>query len=237
MKLLSPSAIKDTKNLELTREILRTKEINEVSEKSRKELAQAQMDFNNALADFKERWAKEEEEHDKRMVEMKAEIQVLEDKRKQALIPISIEMDKANRLLDEAKGRLSQVKEKEVENQETAEKLQDRLDEVGQREQDVKFKEKKLEFQEQGIIQQTQFIKENNQKLSKQLSDFLSYKNAIEKDIDERKTALVLWDRTLQNKEEVLKRTDKAQKEVGVRLKEERINLDKAWKELKPLSP
>ena len=113
MKLLSLKQVNDTRATEVARDILRTQEIQEVADKTRKSLANAQADFSNTLASHKERWAKEEEKYKERKVKMEREIDILEKRKTQALIPISMYQKEADEKMKEAHNFLLEAKKKE----------------------------------------------------------------------------------------------------------------------------
>lgn len=79
MKLLSPKEVRDANQGELTKQILRAKETQEIVDETNLKLAKAEADFNAMLAKNRVIWAKEEEEHSLRLQEMKKELKSLEE--------------------------------------------------------------------------------------------------------------------------------------------------------------
>ena len=130
MKLFSPQEVRDKKNLETARDILRTKEVEDVLKRTNQQLAQAEADFASALAKNKRIWANEETEHAKRVSEMSEEIKELEQRKAQALIPIQMYKDQADTLLKEAQEALELAKVREYQARETQNALEDKLDEL-----------------------------------------------------------------------------------------------------------
>lgn len=233
MKLLSPQIIKDTKAQEVAIGILRTKELNEAASVARRNLADAEADFKTTLARNRVIWAREEDDHSIRVEEMNKEIEVLDNKKSSALVPIEIYKKQAEDLMNEAKNALEMVKTREDEVEDLNQRLQDKLDATGAKEQDLGKLEQQLILKQQGIELQQDQTKTGIKKLSEQIAEFTLAKQQAEKDIDERKTALVLWDRTLQAEAEKQKRTYKEMEDWSIRLKLERNLLDKNWKLLK----
>lgn len=226
MKLFSANELKQKKDLDMTREVLRTQEMQKVADKARKEMSNSEADFKEMLAKNKEKWSQEELEHAQRVKEMEAEVKVLENKKQQALIPIEIYKDSANELMKEAARLIGVAKQHEDENEELKENLEDKLDDVGDREIKVSDRESKVLLREQGSLLQNQQIIEGVKKLSKEMSLFTAKKLKEEKDIEEIKTALFLKERTLVAKEETLNITKKTLEEWEIRLKDQRNVLE-----------
>lgn len=237
MRLLAPSENKSLKEQETVRAVLRTQEVEKAAEQSRKNLASAEADFNATLARNLEVWAREEELHNKRVVEMEKETESLEAKRLNALIPIGVIKKGAEDRMKEAVDFMAKLRKRESDAECLVERLETQLDSVGQREQDVKQAEKRLGLQKEGIERQKQSSILGSKRLSEEIAKFAHEREKAEKDIDERKTAIYLQERSLIAKEQVQKRTDKSLNDLAKRLEDERETLARAWAELKRLSP
>ncbi len=233
MKLLSPKIVKDNKNQEISRSILRVQEARKIEEEIRLKMINAEADFKSMLAGQKERWAKEEENHSKDVLKMQTEIKELEERRKSLLEPIEIVKNRADLALKEASEYLYRIKEKEVYNEELSDKLEEKLDELGDREEKIKKAEGRQSIERANIELQKDIIDKGIKDLNNKVIDFMSEKSKAYKDIDERKSALFLFDRTLTTKEENLKIKEKELIDYSVRLHDERGILDRAWAELK----
>lgn len=232
MKLLQPTENKALKEEEQVRSILRIQELEKAEKKARLNLAKAELDFQITLKKNQETWASEEGKHNDEIRARIKEIELLELRKASALEPINDKKRQVEALEKEAIEYLKVLKEKEEYNDDLTEKLQDKLDGVGQREQNLTVKEKQLNSRVLGVKAQEEHIKVQNIKLNDEINRFKTYIDTQEKDINERKTALVLWDRTLNAKEEMLKRTEKILYEKEVRLNDERQNVQKVWDEL-----
>ena len=233
MKLLSPKIVKDNKNQEISRSILRVQEARKIEEEIRLKMINAEADFKSMLAGQKERWAKEEENHSKDVLKMQTEIKELEERRKSLLEPIEIVKNRADLALKEANEYLYRIKEREVYNEELSDKLEEKLDELGDREEKIKKAEGRQSIERANIELQKDIIDKGIKDLNNKVIDFMSEKSKAYKDIDERKSALFLFDRTLTTKEENLKIKEKELIDYSVRLHDERGILDRAWAELK----
>lgn len=233
MRLLSPSQNKDLKEQQNIRELLRAQETEKAAKKARLALANSQADFSDALAKQRVKWAEEEEEHTKRTAEMQTEINRLEAKRLNALIPVKIIEQSAEERLHEAEEFMEKLREREVYAEDLAEKLQDRLDETGQKDQDLKRKEQDLIAREHGVSHQTKLTAQSSLDLSIKMAEFKEEKSEAETAIKQKQTVLELQEQALVKREEVVDKQDKELKEKAVRLADERNVLDRAWNELR----
>ena len=232
MKLLTPQEVKDTKAKELARDILRVKETTDVVLKTRQRLAEAESDFNKTLAKNREKWAEEEESHFKRVKDMESEIDVLEAKKLNALIPLGILKEGTYDKMEDAVNFLTQLRQREKTLDDSVELLENRLDEVGEKEQNLKQLENRLFLREEGIKRQEENIRINNELLTNQLAEFATTKLKAENNITERITAVILKERSVDAKDELNKRNIKALEDKERALIDERETLARAWKEL-----
>lgn len=232
MKLLLPNENKDLREQENVRQILRTQELEKAAREARLKLADSQADFNNTLALNRQKWALEEEEHRQRVNERKAEIDALEAKRMNAMIPIDIIKASAEEQLADAEHYAKSVREREEYAEDLAEKLQDKLDEVGQREQDVNQKTRELEIREIGIENQSQSTITGIKKLSADLAEFLAFKTKSETEIAVMQKTIEIQEKHLENKTIELDKLQKSLNDQAVRLQDERGVLDRAYKEV-----
>ena len=227
MKLLTPNQVRDTKNEHLAREVLRAKETSEQILKINKKMAEAEADFASVLARHRITWAEEEREHDERMRQMQKEVSVLEDRKKQALIPLEIYKVQADTLLKEAQEALQRTKEKELKNEEIAELLQDRLDEVGEKESDVQSLESRLLSKQKGIEDQAEQVKAASQQLVYDQQSFYEIRDKQQKEILERRKEIQIAEITANAKIEKIKRDIEAMRIYDIQLKDERATLDR----------
>lgn len=235
MKLLTPKEIKDRKAQETARDLIRVKETDEVVRKVNIRLANAEADFETALARHKRQWAEEEIQHSKRVEEMEKEVKELEDKKRQALIPIDLYKDQADALFKEATSALSVVKEKERIIEETQDRLEEKLDAVGEREQTLQKDEEKWLIKKQGIEQQAADVETGIEKLTAEMASFYEKKTKDEESLAIRKREAEIAEISVVTKLDKLRRENADLKEYERKLKDERGVLDRAWKELREL--
>ena len=190
-------------------------------------MAEAEADFASVLARHRITWAEEEREHDERMRQMQKEVSVLEDRKKQALIPLEIYKVQADTLLKEAQEALQRTKEKELKNEEIAELLQDRLDEVGEKESDVQSLESRLLSKQKGIEDQAEQVKAASQQLVYDQQSFYEIRDKQQKEILERRKEIQIAEITVNAKIEKIKRDIEAMRIYDIQLKDERATLDR----------
>jgi hypothetical protein len=234
IKLLNPTQLKQNKDAETVKEILRKQELDKETKKSRQELAKAQAEFFTTLANNRDQWAKEETEHTKRMKEMAKEINELEEKKMQALIPAKMYEDQARQLLKEAQWLLVENASKIKDNDDLREKLEDKLDELGQREQDIALKEQKGVAMRLSLESQVNASIEATKALNARIAEFMIRKLEEEQDIDQRMTAVVLREQSISSKEDSIKRTEAKLDLWARQLADERATLERATKRISP---
>lgn len=158
MKLLPTFAIKEKQEEEQLRKILRAQEINDLARRTDAELARTQADFNTALAQNRAKWALEEEEHAQRVKDMTQEIDALERRKTDALTPLKLYKDEADKLLADAKDIVTRATQKEAQADYLQEKLEEKLSEVEDRENDLRKREQEYEIARSGLeLQRQQF--------------------------------------------------------------------------------
>ena len=240
MKLLTPQAVKDVKSQELARNVLRAKETEEAINKINQRRAEAEETFNLALARNRELWAKEEAEHQKRKKEIEFEIDKLEAKKLNALIPIDIIKISAEDKMKEATEFLTNLRVREQVAEETLEKLEDKLDEVGEREVTLKEKEKQFLLKQEGMARQEENFRINSEKLTERMKEILSLEQKAISNIEERTKAVIIKERSLEAKEQSIQRNFKAIQIKEKQLEDQRETLKRAFEEVekrKTISP
>lgn len=239
MKLLTPQANKELGSQEQIRTLMRTQELEKAAQKARINLADAEADFQATLARNRLQWATEEREHSQRIAEMTVEVKALEKRRETALKPVNQLEQEARARLQEAIDYEAKVKEREEHVEAWAEILQDQLDAVGAKEQDIIWKAQTIEAQKKGIAEQQEQTRTGIKHLNQLTADFHASVQKAEKELDERKTALFLWDRSLQAKEAKQKRVIVKLQNMVIKIADDRTTLKSAWDELerKRLSP
>lgn len=233
MQLLTPQAVKDLRGGEQVREALRIKETQEAIKKLNVNLANAEADFAFALARHNKEWAKQEKEHSQRLGEMKKEIEILEAKRSEALIPVNILRKEAEELMQLAKKSLEKNQTKESELEDIHIHLEDLLDDAGARKIDLLEFEKRLEARERGIEQQAEQSKSGAEKLSKAMQDFQVYMATEESKLIANRKELELLKINLEAKSEKNRREFESLDKERKILEDQRATLERAFARLK----
>lgn len=232
MRLLSPNQTKDLEGEEVTRQILRAKESQEMATKWHKRLADAEADFAHSTARQQKEWAEMEKEHEVRLKEMAVEIESLESRKTQALIPIEIYKKQAQDLMDSAQAREEAAKKQEDDAERTKDILEDKLDDVSDREIAAEEKERKLLTREQGIAQQSEEVRQGSARLSEAMENFKAYCAVEESKLRQKRKENGLKEANLEAREDKITRETDALKIFATRLTDERETLGRAWKEL-----
>lgn len=233
MKLLSILESKDTQKQEVIRKLLRIQEVEEMTKKSNSKLAKAEMEFNTTLALNRTKWALEEEEYANRVKDMTQEVEALEKRKEQALVPIQMYKDGADKMMEEAREILQKSKEKDEQSDFLQEKLEEKLTELADREIEIVKTEQKLEISRNGILSQREQIKLGSEQLSKEIIVFHNKRVLDENNIDERKKEVALAEINFNAKTEKYSRDLEALRILEIQLKDERDTLDREYKRSK----
>lgn len=235
MRLLTPVAQRDAKQAENVRQILRAQETQEIVKSINKTRVKAEVDFNDTLAKHRHIWATEEAEHDKRKKEMEAELVPLEERKREALVPIAIYKKQADDKVAEAEGILTLAKEKESKADDLLETLEEKLTAVSDREHAVKTEEDKQVIAREGISIQQEQTRAGVQKLSEQMADFDTYKAKEEESLYNRKKEVTLAEININAKIEKVKRNVKAIQEREIQIEDQRRTLERALANIPPI--
>ncbi len=227
MKLMSPSVVKDTRQNELRQQLLRAKEVDEITNTINIRRAKSEVEFNESLARNRAKWALEEEEHAKRVKDMESEVKVLESQKQHALIPIHLYKKKADELMAEAEAVMEKVQEKERNVDATMELLETKLTDVGDREIAVAKEESRQTVAKLGIESQQEEVKVNIQKSMDAIYNFNIYRLKEEENLSERKKEVALAEISFKAKTDKYKRDLEALKIFDIQLKDERATLDR----------
>lgn len=204
MKLLSPLATKDKGQEELAKKIIRIQEVEDLAVKSNVKLARAEADFNATLARNRTVWAIEEQEHADSLKSMREEVETLEKRKEQALIPIYVYKEEADKLVAEAQNILRKAKEKDEQSEFLQEKLMEKLTEVSDRESIVAMTEKKQQIAQEGIDIQKEQTKLGVKQLSVAMTAFHEKQEREEANLVERKKEVYLIEVSLKAQQDKL---------------------------------
>lgn len=231
LKLFTPTEAKSLNSAQNNRDILRTREIRKLVDKSHTELAKHEADFAAMLARHKEKWAQEEEAHSIRLVEMEKEILPLEERRKNALIPIEIEKRKADTMNIEAEKRLGEVEKREHEATVLEDVLIERIGQVSERESAVEANEAKAAEMIRSADSEKETAALNTKTLSEGIQKFNDYVLAETFTLDQKRTEIILKERSIEAREVALGRKEKSLVIRETQLKDKQETLTRAFDE------
>jgi chromosome segregation ATPase len=174
---MSPVEIKQSKESELSKDIMRTQAVKSALERAQVELDNSEAKFNAMLAKQQARWEGANEEAIKKITDLQNEIKDLEKQREQINFPIEEEKKKAHDLFIQAEDTFKLARENITESEkikanvgEIEQRLTEKLDELSDREQDVKNREDKATVRELACYSEREQIRQ----LSIELSDKLN---------------------------------------------------------------
>lgn len=229
MKLLSAFQSKDRQQEEITSRLLRSQEVEDLAMKANANLARAEADFASTIARNRSKWALEEEEHANRIKDMSKEIQSLEKRKEQALIPIYLYKKEADNLVSEAQEIVKKAKEKEEQAEYLQDKLEEKLTEVADRENILDTEEKRIEIAKQSILAQKETTKDGIARLSKEMILFHEKQQAEEEILIQRKNEVSMAEINFNAKLEKYARDLEALKTWDTQLRDERGILDREY--------
>jgi hypothetical protein len=230
MKLLSFVQTKDSQQKEQALKVMRAQEIEELASKANAKLARAEADFQSTLAKNRAKWALEEEEHAERLKAMEDELKPLEERKRQALIPLQLYKERADEMLQEAKDILVKAQEKEAQADFLQEKLEDKLTSVADREQTVTKEEQRLIIAKEGIQIQQEQIKANAEKLTQEIEAFHEKQRLEETSLLERKKEVSMAEISFQAKVDKYKRDIEALRVAQIQVEDQRQTLERTLK-------
>ncbi len=239
LKLFTPQEARDQNTGQQTRDIMRTQEIKEEINKSQRELALHEANFSKMLASQRARWAKEEEEHSVRVSEMTNEIRHLQQNKDELLIPIDLELKKAQNITREAERKLAEASKIKPDVEYLRDLFEEKWDEVVDREEQVGKAEKKLLVKKEGMKLEQELISKNHQSVLNEWASFNEYKKSQEKLIKEEYSKLRIIELAQETKTKELEAKEKDLHDREIKLQDGRETLARAYKRIgkKPYKP
>lgn len=186
MKLLTPTEAQKRSRSDDVLNAVRSKELSDAVSDKQVELARLEEAGAKFLASQRARWAIEDQEHLLYKTDLLKEVEVLEERKKKALIPIEEIRVEADNKLQEADSVLMRALEKEEHAEDMASVLEKRFDEVSERELEVKTQLSKLNRRESGIKQQEKHTARYAEGVSQAAQLFLDRSMIKEAELDKR---------------------------------------------------
>ena len=216
MKLFTVAQQVSSREAITTSEIKRLDTVNKELTKKRHELEQLEADFVVLIDRQREQLEVLQSKNIKELNTFTSQVQVLENRKQQALIPLEVE---AKKLDTEHKGLSlweARLKERQEEIEEQAEILQERLSEVSGRESDVNHIAKKQVISQQGIDAQRAQVALQSKEMSNAMVSTIAEFNTRDSSISRRETVSSLKEEQLASKEKeiIARENDFARREA-----------------------
>jgi len=209
MKLFSSTEVITNKEQQISRDLLRVNSIDKELNNKRLLLSQLEKEFEDTLKRQREDWEYEENLFIQNKNKLKTETEGLEQRKKQALIPLAEkenELDERSKLIDKILKELEQKNEDFIDS---IEALEERLTEISIREQEadrvskLQLKKKKgIEAQQEQISNQA---KEFNDMMAKAVAD-ISEKDSK---LSRKETKLLLRENAIKEREIEISKIEK----------------------------
>ncbi len=207
---------------------MRISELNKAADKAHQNLAIAEGDFQARLAEMLSIRAKEEQDHEKRLLEMKKDIDILEIQRRKSLEPIEDMRKRAETLIVELNKKIEKADKQQDLNMENADILQDKIHIVREKEEDLSARERVLKSKEDGLELQIKFMEVQNQKINKEMLTLVETAKSQEKLFEQKRTELILFEQSLKAREDSIQRSEKEVDKAFIYIEDQRKTLERA---------
>lgn len=233
MQVFTPSQAKSAAEQRTSKDALRAKGLAEITKDLLKEKEDAERSFDLSL----KRQQKESKEwFEANLTQKKAleeEVSRLEERRKEALMPLLIKEEDIQSVQEALKARELMVQQRELENEETARNLMRKIDAAQDQKQTLDERESRLQRQEQGAEFQRNQIVSDARRLTIQLSDFERRMVEKETEIAYKQSELDARTNLISDKEKGFVGREKKIEAAKRLLADQRLLLEKGFKELR----
>jgi len=209
MKLFTPVEVLTTKEKQTEINLKRAITVDSALEVKRKLLNDIQLETDIALARQANVLAEEKEAQSVKIRELKSEVINLEQRKKEALIPITAKWQELEEYNSKVKAEKLEIDMLRVKYQVNLELLEEKLSEVGERELNVIDNEKRQKIAQWGIESQKEVITNQSKELNRRLAEYQASTEAREIDLTTKQTKLALKEQELETKEKELKNIEK----------------------------
>lgn len=179
LKLFTPTEVRTVAEERQGKDVLRAREIQDITETLLKKRNDADASFEAALKEQRFRWEAEEALHFLRKNEALAEVERLEKRKKAILSPLLLEGNDLHTIAEQLSTRELALEEDKKEIIEKARLVMQRLDEVQEQQQNVKNRLIDLKKKETGFKQQHLQALQDIKRASKALSDLYAHQEAF----------------------------------------------------------
>lgn len=232
MKLFTPNETKTLSKKQTSEDVVRIAYLQGTLNRLQKQTNDASASFKALLAEQRQIYSEEKEKLQAEVRELVNQVNALEARKANALIPVQGLKAEAEKALAEATKLLAENEKRAEELEEMTQVLTERTDAVSTREQVAEEKEVALNSKIEGALREADIISSSHQRLNKMLADFQSRVESTDASLARRENAIQERERLhAQAVEEHIKRVTAEERSLADR----RAALDRAFGELKRL--
>lgn len=233
MQIFTPADARSAAEKRVSKEEARAHTIIEVTKELLDTKTQAEQDFERTLKRQQKTNEQEYEASLRRKLELNKEVEALEERKRQALSPL-IEREKTVELAEESiRHRQADLDMQEEDLEEKTRLLMEKLDDVSSRELQVADREAYVQRLQQGVEIQRDQTAQDARNLAIQLSEFQKQVEDKEVAFAFRQSELDAQENLYKEKDGLLLKREEEVKEEWIRIRDQRIQLDKAFTELR----
>lgn len=233
LKLLNPVAAATQAKNKRESDNARVVEIQELIAQKLRELATAEASYDDALQRQRNQWAAEQMEHQNKVLEKEQEVEALEERRKAALVPLTVREQEIENVANALALREQKAGEREHDLDEQSSALEERLDEVAERELRVADHEQSLQLQADGVKRQAQDVQRGSELLTVAVTRAQAEAVSRETDLTKREMALNAKENSLEERERIVQVKEDGFTTREVKIADDRATLERAIAESK----
>ena len=236
MHLLEPKQVQDQLRSEEAYRITRIGQLRDQEAKLRKDLIEAEAEFQRTLVKNRTDWEKEYEAHAREVKRMAAETEEAKARLLSFAVPYDILKEGDEGRIKKAKELLSLVQKQKSDNEERAELLQDKLEEVGDRELRVSDREGLVQAKEKHLELRAEKASQVDSNLAKAVADFNAKSEAKRQELKKRENSVEIAEKNIESQLKGIKAKESDFEAKERRLRDERGVLERAWNEFRRLT-
>jgi hypothetical protein len=172
MKVLKPQEVKNSRQLEIERDLSKIDSTKKALEEVTTELENTEARFEIALANQRIRWSREEQESTDRIQNLELEVKKLSKQREVLLMPIELVKEKADNMFKEAEQALLEANKLKDHNNDLQILLQDKIDTYTTLQTDLNLRDQKTKIKEEALEKQSEISRNLSQELSKKWEEY-----------------------------------------------------------------
>lgn len=233
MRVFTPTQAKSAAEERTAKDALRAKNIAEITQELIKTKDEIEIEFANTMKQQQEVAEKWFEDNTYRKNALIQEVEILEVRRKRALMPPLIKAEDIHSTSEALHARKLELDLQQSENEEESRILMQRLDEVSTREHDIDQREKRLKVKELGCETQSNQIAKDAKRLALQMADY-------QRQVDEKQTDFAYRESEMDARNNLLDERERGyvirENEIQASMRllaDQRLLLEQGFKELR----